>query len=154
IHRTVRVTQWYQLTIQPPALGTLQASPASANGRYAAGTSVALTYVADSARGADVSQWTGAAAEGTGATQARVGMDANKTVSVTLRRHTGSVAVKVTPEKATWKLTDGDGKAMSGSGTKTLMGVPTGTVSVTFDPVTGMTTPPKREAILTRDGTV
>lgn len=154
--RTVKVGDGFALTVTPPAHGAIEANPGpSTNGLYAPGAEVTLRYVADPMAGYDAASWVGATSDIVGSGLARVVMDGDKTVSVTLARQTGAVAVNVTPDDAQWTVTDGDGAAHPGTGDATLPAVPAGAVSIAYTPREGYeTTPAAQQAILLKGGTV
>ena len=69
-------------------------------------------------------------------------------------RHTGTIVVEVTPDSASWTVTDGDGATHSGTGDAALTEVPAGTVSIEYAGMTGYGTPPDDSGLLADGGTV
>jgi len=69
-------------------------------------------------------------------------------------RQTGAVEVDVTPDTASWTVTDGDNVEHPGTGDATLADMPTGTVSVEYAPLPGYDSPGPDSEILTDGGTV
>jgi hypothetical protein len=78
------------------------------------------------------------------------------TFSGTYIRHTGTIVVDVTPDTASWSFTDGDGEMHTGEGDDTVLDVPTGDITLTWDPLINHDTPePNPETrSLSKDGTV
>jgi hypothetical protein len=68
----------------------------------------------------------------------------------------GSVAVNVTPDSASWSFTDSIGGVHTGTGDATRTGIPTGTVTLTWQPLAGFAAPaPNPESkTLVQDATV
>ena len=56
-------------------------------------------------------------------------------------RHKGTVQVSVTPDAASWSFTDGDGGAHNGTGDASMANIPTGTITLTWNALTGYRTP-------------
>ena len=65
-------------------------------------------------------------------------------------RHKGTVQVSVTPDSASWSFTDGDGGAHNGTGDASVADIPTGTITLTWNALTGYRMPsvnPEAKAI-------
>ena len=67
--------------------------------------------------------------------------DITNDVSATYTRRTGTVVVDVTPNNATWVITDADGDTHNGAGDATLENMPTGPLTVIWGGLTGYATP-------------
>ena len=57
------------------------------------------------------------------------------------RRQTGTVAVDVTPEEASWSLTGPEGFALADAGSTTVLAVPTGDYTIAWGPLEGWSAP-------------
>jgi hypothetical protein len=68
-------------------------------------------------------------------------------------RQSGTVQVQCEGLSAPWSLVDGDGQTHNGSGTRTLTGIPTGTIVLTWGDVAGYQTPPPMTRELARHHT-
>ncbi len=82
-------------------------------------------------------------------------MDANKTVEASFERSKGTVRVQVTPSDASWGFLDGDGALHEGMGNADIVDIPTGTISLTWQPLVGYAAPPSPDpSNLPRNGAV
>jgi hypothetical protein len=153
VRRRVLVAETFRLIVNAPAHGDILASPAPGPGsRYLAGTEVALSY--SPADGYRVTHWTGATPDPADPDKASVTMDADHTVSVTLGRETGTVHVEVTPDEATWSLTESDGRIHKGEGDATLNAISDGLVTIVYDALPGYITPPEESYSLAAEAAV
>jgi len=151
----VREPVSYLLTILSPSTGSIQAIPApGANGAYAMGTLVTLQYHAPTGSAMAVQSWQGAQVNPENNTQATVEMTQNRTVGVTLSQPVGTVQVTVTPQTASWVVTDSTNTTHTGTGIGQLPDLPAGTVSVSFNDLEGYTTPASQSSTLEPGGTV
>jgi hypothetical protein len=151
----VESTNTYGLAVvQPPAgQGTITFTPPNAaNGRYAPGTEVALAY--SPSTDYDIVGWTGAVSDPANLAIAMVVMDTNRSVAVTVASGIGSVAVNVTPNDASWTVTDSSGGTHAGSGDSTLNNIPIGDVSIEYLALSGFDTPTGESAVLAKNATV
>jgi len=149
----VEPTSSFALDVIQPEFGgiTAEPGPTAPNNRYTPGTEVVLTYAGTNTYTAGV--WSGASSVAGDNSTATVFMDSNKSVSLTLERATGTVNVDVTPDNASWRVTDGDGGAHNGAGDSAL-DVPTGSVSITYNTLEGHSPPSNESAFLQKGGSV
>lgn len=143
VQRTVSIVEpsaAFGLDIEQPNIGGIVASPSpnAANNLYLAGTAVTLAYA--SAGNKQVASWNGAIADASDKNRATILMDGNKFVSVNLEDATGTVRVDVTPDSATWVVTDSAGDNHNGAGDSSV-NVATGQVSIEFNDMDGYTKP-------------
>ena len=155
VTRSVTVGATFGLTVTQPSQGSLSAAPGpNAGTRYSPNTDVTITYAADAGGKFEIDTWTGATAISGIPHQARVSMTSDKTVSATAKRLVGSVQIDVNPNNAAWIMTNGDGQQTTGAGDKTIAGIPTGSITVTFQALAGFKTPDAFSLTLTKGQTV
>jgi len=106
---------------------------------YEAGTQVTVSATPDG--GYQFAGWTGDVPEGQETVNPlTLTMNADKTVSAAFFRSTGTVVVSVTPTSAPWSFLDGDGVSHSGVGPATVAGIPTGSIVLTWQSLSGYQT--------------
>jgi len=66
----------------------------------------------------------------------------------------GTVYVDITPDAASWTVIDGNGGEHAGTGDMVLTDMPTGSVRIDYDPLTGYLMPSFQTDTLTEDGSV
>jgi len=154
--RTVNVVEpdnTFALDVVQPTAGGISASPGpnAPNNRYTADTLVTLTYTG--ANTDDIDSWNGATPQAGDPTVATVQMNSDKSVGVVLKRATGTVEVDTTPDTAAWTVTDGDGVQHAGVGDDSIE-VPTGDISITYNPLANYTAPAGETVFLQKDSSV
>ncbi|MBE3038464.1 MAG: hypothetical protein IMZ62_06605, partial [Chloroflexi bacterium] len=81
-------------------------------------------------------------------------VDANKSVTATFERATGTVRLVASMSDVTWTVTDGDGVTHPGSGPSELPAIPTGTILCDWTPKEGYTSPGAVASSLSEGSTV
>lgn len=142
----------YVLTATAGPNGTVASEPDQFV--YEAGTTVYVIPEGDT--GYHFASWTGDVPAGQESDNPLVlTMDADKTVEAAFTRSLGTVNIAVTPEAASWVLTDGDGVPHSGTGSQTILDVPIGQISLALQPLSGYATPYNPpSAVLQKDSTI
>jgi hypothetical protein len=142
VSRVVNVGSAFSLAITQPAQGNIGANPGpNAGTRYSPNTNVTFTYTADAAGKFEIDAWAGATAVSGIPTQAQVSMNADKSVTASVKRITGTVQIDVNPNNAAWAFTNPDGGKQAGAGDTTIQNVPTGLCSIAFQSLDGFKAP-------------
>lgn len=141
----------YKLSLNEPAYGRVLSEP----NQFVYEADAIVSLIPEGNPGYVFSGWSGDVPAGQeAASPLSLTMDSDKAIQAFFGRAHGTVNIETTTSAAPWSFIDGDGVQHSGDGSASVAGIPTGDITLTWEPLAGYDAPPQNTKALLPSGTV